>query len=118
MGGMAGFDPVAMTPPRLAVKLCSPTVTVRGPVSRPYPRTNRPPLPSKRATANDSSQSPATSALMRAATPPPPAPPPLGPPPPRAPPFLGRVPAPPTPGFQIVWLAEPLGGGFVLAPRE
>jgi len=46
----------------------SPTDTLAGPVSRPVPRTKRPPLPSNRSTATRSSQLSVASSRMRRAT--------------------------------------------------
>ena len=68
IGGIAACDPVATTIAVAASSSRSPTSTRPGPVTRPWPRMNRPPFDSKRSTATRSSQSSVASARMRFAT--------------------------------------------------
>ena len=72
-GGTAGSVPVLSTTPRRAVNTCSvpsgvATVTSRGAVSLPQPRTKVPPALSNRSTATRSSQLSVASSRMRRAT--------------------------------------------------
>ena len=57
MGGADGAVPVAMTTLRLAVSRCSPTITVRGPRSRPSPRNTFAPSSSRARADRVSSRS-------------------------------------------------------------
>ena len=68
IGGVAGRVPVLSTTPVAASNVSPSTATVRGPVSRPCPRTNRTPASSSRLTATVSSQSSVASSRIRACT--------------------------------------------------
>ncbi len=68
IGGTAGAVPGLSTTPRDASKVSPPTSTVRGPVSRAWPRTNRAPAFSSRSTATWSSQLSVASSRIRSAT--------------------------------------------------
>jgi hypothetical protein len=65
---MAACVPVATTTPRRASMIRSSTATRPGATMRPSPRTNRPPLPSKRSTATRSSKPSVASSRIRGAT--------------------------------------------------